>query len=165
MLLCLVAQRCPTPWDLLDCSPPGSSVHGDSLGKNTGVGCHALPWGIFPNQGLNPGLLHCRRILYRLSDHQGSPRILEWVAYSFSRGSSWPRTRTGVSCIAGRFFTSWATWEALGGWYLASNSYFVLIFKHFIAKTPSSLRLLFIWFCFIVFLFVCFLLHHIYVES
>ena len=36
-------------------------------------------------------------------------RILEWAAYPFSRGPSRPRNRTGVSCIAGRFFTSWAT--------------------------------------------------------
>jgi len=43
----------------MDCSPPGSSVHGDSPGKNTGVGCHALLQGIFPTQGWNPGLLHC----------------------------------------------------------------------------------------------------------
>ena len=40
------------------CSPPGFSVHGDSPGKNTGVGCHALPQGIFRTQGSNPGLLH-----------------------------------------------------------------------------------------------------------
>ena len=38
----------------MDCSPPGSSVHGDSPGKNTGVGCHALLQGIFPIQGSNP---------------------------------------------------------------------------------------------------------------
>ena len=50
----------------------GTSVHGDSPGKNTGVGCHALLQGIFPNQGSNPGLPHCRQILYPLS-HQGSP--------------------------------------------------------------------------------------------
>ena len=43
--------------------------------------------------------------LYQLS-LKGSPRMLEWVAYSFSRGSSQPRNRTGVSCIAGRFFTN-----------------------------------------------------------
>ena len=101
----------------MDCSPPGSSVHGilqagileriavpfsnvlvcccwvasvvsdsvrphrrqparlprpwDSPGKNTGVGHHALLQGIFPTQGSNPGLLHCRQILYQLS-HQGS---------------------------------------------------------------------------------------------
>ena len=40
-------------------------------------------------------------------------RILEWVAISFSRGSSWPRDWTLVSCIAGRFFTIWATKKAL----------------------------------------------------
>ena len=45
----------------MDCSPPGSSVHGDSLGKITGIGCHAFFQGIFPTQGLNPGLLHCSR--------------------------------------------------------------------------------------------------------
>jgi len=61
----------------MDCSLPGSSVHGDSPSKNTGVGCHVLLQGIFPTQGSNPGLPHCRRILYHLS-HQGSPRILEW---------------------------------------------------------------------------------------
>jgi len=70
-VLCLVAQSCPIPWDPMDCSPPDSSVHGDSLGKNIGVGCHALLQGIFPTQGLNPGLPHCRWILYHLS-HQGS---------------------------------------------------------------------------------------------
>ena len=63
--------------------------------------------GIFPTQGLNPGLPHCRWILYQLS-HKGSPRILKWVAYPFSRESSQPR----VSCIAGRFFTNWAIREA-----------------------------------------------------
>ena len=47
------------------------SVHGESPGKNTGVGCHAVLEGIFPTQGLNPGLPHCRQILYRLS-RQGS---------------------------------------------------------------------------------------------
>ena len=72
----------------------------------------AVPFqGIFPPQGSNPGLLHCRQIFYQLS-HQGSPRILKWVACLFSRGSSWPRNWTRVSCIAGRFFTSWATREA-----------------------------------------------------
>ena len=75
----------------MDCRPPGSSVHVDSPSKNTVVGYHFLPWvGIFPSLGWDlsfPGLLHCRQILYHLS-HHGSPRILEWVAYAFSRGSS-----------------------------------------------------------------------------
>ena len=59
-------QSCPTFYDLMDCSPQGSSVHGDSPGKNTGVGCHALLQGLFLTQGLNPcllWLLHCRQIL------------------------------------------------------------------------------------------------------
>ena len=76
----------------------------NSPGQNTGVGSLSLLQGIFPTQGLNPGLLHCRRILYQLS-HKGSPRILEWVAYPFSRISSQPRDQTRVSGIAGRFFT------------------------------------------------------------
>ena len=54
-VLCLVAQSCPTLCNPMDCSLPGSSVHGDSLGKNMGVGCHALFQGIFPTQGSNPG--------------------------------------------------------------------------------------------------------------
>ena len=56
----------------MDCSPPGSSVHGNSPGKNPAVGCHALLQGIVPTHGLNPGLLHCRWILYRLSHLLGS---------------------------------------------------------------------------------------------
>ena len=75
------------------------------------VGSLFLLRGIFPTQGSNPGLLHWRQILYQLS-HQGSPRILEWVAMPFSRGSSWPRYQTQVFCTGGRFFTVWATREA-----------------------------------------------------
>ena len=71
-VMCLVTQLCLTLFDPMDCTPSGSSVHGDSPGKNTGVGCHNLLQGTFPTQGWNPGLLHCRRILYCLS-HQGSP--------------------------------------------------------------------------------------------
>ena len=61
-------------------------------GQNTGVGNLSLLQGIFPTQGLNPGLPHCGQILYQLS-HKGRPRILEWVAYPFSSQSSWPRNR------------------------------------------------------------------------
>ena len=62
------------------CSPPGSSVHGDSPGKNTEVGCHAFLHGTLPTHRLNPGLLYCRRILYHLS-HQGSPCIFHSKFY------------------------------------------------------------------------------------
>ena len=93
--------------------PHGLYSSWNSPGQNTGVGSFSLLQRIFPTQGSNPGLPHCKRILYQLS-HQGSPRILEWVAYAFSRGSSQPSNWTGVSCIAGGFFTSWATREARG---------------------------------------------------
>ena len=49
----LCAQSCPTLCDPVGCSLPGSSVHGDSAGKNTGGGCHFLLQGIFPTQGSN----------------------------------------------------------------------------------------------------------------
>ena len=67
----LVAQSCSTLFDPMDCSPPGSSVHEDSLGKKTGVGSHFLLLGIFPTQGPNPGLPSCRQFPYCLS-HQGN---------------------------------------------------------------------------------------------
>ena len=86
-VLCLVTQSCPTLCDPMYCSPPGSSVHGDSPGKNIGVGCHALFQGIVPSQGLNPGLLHCRQILYQLS-HWGSPYVTQ-----FSRSVRVPTLR------------------------------------------------------------------------
>ena len=103
-VLRLVTQ-CLTLCNPVDCSVPGSSVHGDSPGKNTGVGCHAFLQGTFPTQGSDPGLPYCKQILYYLS-LPGSPGILEWVAYPFSRGSSQPRNQIGVSCIAGGFLTS-----------------------------------------------------------
>ena len=67
-----VTLSCPTLWDPMGCSSPGSPVHG-----------------VF------------------------QARILEWVAISFSGGSSWPRDWTQVSLIASRFFLVWATRETL----------------------------------------------------
>ena len=67
-----VTQSRPTLCDRMDCGQPGSSVHGDYPDKNTAVHSHSLLQGIFPTQGLNPGLLHYRQILYHLS-HQGRP--------------------------------------------------------------------------------------------
>ena len=70
-MLRLVTPLCLTLCDPMDCSPPGSSVHGDSPGKKTGVCCYSLLQEISPTQESNPGLLHYRRI-YCLS-YQGSP--------------------------------------------------------------------------------------------
>ena len=83
-----VALSCPSL-----CNPKDYSQW-NSPGQNTGVGSCSLLQGIFPTQGSNPGLLHCRRILDHLNC-KGSPRVLEWVAYPFSSGSSWHRNQTG----------------------------------------------------------------------
>ena len=78
-------------------------------GQDTEVGCHVLLQGIFPTQGLNPGLPH----LYHVS-YQGSPWMLEGVAYPVSRGPSQLRNQTGVSCIAGSFFYQLSYQGSLG---------------------------------------------------
>ena len=72
---CLVAQSCLTLCNPMDCSPPGSSVHGILQARI--LAWVAILQGIFLTQGSNPGLLHCRQILYHLS-HQGSPLLL-WL--------------------------------------------------------------------------------------
>ena len=82
LVRCQPRQSCSALCDPME--PTRLLCPWDSLEKNTGVGCLAFLQGIVPTHGLNPGLLHCL-------SHQGSPRILEWVAYSFSRGSSRPR--------------------------------------------------------------------------
>ena len=82
----------------MDCSLPGSSVHGNSPGKNTGVGCHTLLQGIFPTQGSNWGLLHCRQILYQLS-YKRSPWILEWVSIPSPGDLPHPGIKPGSSAL------------------------------------------------------------------
>ena len=75
----LVAQSCSTLCNLTDSSPPGSSVHGV-------IQARILKWvtipfskvSDFPNSGSNPGLFHCRQILYSLS-HHGSPKGIEYL--------------------------------------------------------------------------------------
>ena len=104
--------------------PHGLYSPWNSPGQNTGVSSFSLLQVIFPTQRLNLGLPHCRQFLYQLS-HKGSPRILQWVAYPFSRQSSQPRNRSGVSGIAGRYFTNWAIREAQ---YM--NIYMHIIFIH-----------------------------------
>ena len=70
----------------------------DFPGRNTAVGSPFLLQRIFQTQGSNPGLPHCRGIFYCLN-HQGSPRILEWIAVTFARGSSQPRNQTGSPAL------------------------------------------------------------------
>ena len=96
----LISESCSVMSDSLQSH--GVYSPWNSPGQNTGVGSHSVLQRIFPTQGSNPGLPHCWRVLYQLS-HQGSPRILEWVAYPFFSRSSRPRNQTRVSCIAGGF--------------------------------------------------------------
>ena len=99
-----VAQSCPlfethglyNPWN--------------SLGQNTGVGKPFPSPGDLPNPGIEPR--SCALQADSLpAEPQGSPRILKWVAYPFSNGSSQPRNQTGIFCIAGGFFNNWAIRE------------------------------------------------------
>ena len=99
--VCSVAQLCLTLFDPMNLSPPGSSVHRDSPGKNTGVGCHVLLQEIFPTQ--------VSQIASRFFTGKKSffnPPKKKYVAMPSSRGSFQPRDGTEVSCIAGKFFTS-----------------------------------------------------------
>ena len=117
----------------------------NSPGQNTGVGSLSLLQRIFPTQGLNPGLPHGRQILYQLSQ-KGSPRILEWVVYTFSSESSQPRNQTRVFWIVGGFFTNWAIREALQKYISKLNTYnFVwwLVYKG--ASSISLQRTYFPW--------------------
>ena len=82
--------------------PHGPHSPWNSPGQNTRGGSCSLLQGVFPTQGSNQGLLHCRQILYQLN-HQGSPRKLEWVANPLFSISSWPRNWTRVFCTAGEF--------------------------------------------------------------
>ena len=111
-MLSLVTQLCLTLCDPMDYSPPGSSVHGDSPGKNTGVGCHALLQGIFPTQGLNPGLPHCRQNL-------GDPSSIPGLERSAGEGIGYPLQYFWASLVAQvvkNLPAMWETWIQSLGW-------------------------------------------------
>ena len=123
-------QSCPTLRNPMDCSLPGSPVHEILQARILEGLAISVPRDL-PNLGIKPGLLHCRQILYHLSQYESEAaqscptlcdptdcslpgssvhgifqaRILERVAISFSRGSSPPRDRTQVSCMVDRHFT------------------------------------------------------------
>ena len=81
------------PWTM------SSSVHGISPGKNTGAGCHFLLQGIFPTQGSNPGLLHCRQMLYHLSYERNSEASQNEVKCLIMLGL-WRTKPTSLSAFA-----------------------------------------------------------------
>ena len=94
----------------MDCSLPGSSAHGNSPGKNTGRVLPCPPPGGLPNLGIEPRspTLQADSLL---SETPGKPKNTGVGTLPFPRGSSWLQSQTRVSCIAGGFFTSWATSE------------------------------------------------------
>ena len=114
VVLCVVAQSCPTLCDPMDRSP-SRLLWPWGFSRQRILEWVAIPssrGSSQPKDQIQVSNIAGRFFTIWSLSHQGSPRILEWVAYPFSRGSSWPRNWTGVSCIAGRFFTSWATREA-----------------------------------------------------
>ena len=106
--------------------PHGPHSPWNSPGQNTGVGSLSLLQGIFPTREFNPGLPHCRQILYQLS-HKGSPRILEWIAYLFYSLWNSPGKNTGVGSLSllwGIFPTQELNWDLLHcRWLLYQLSY------------------------------------------
>ena len=91
-----VAQLCLPLCNPMDCSLPGFPSPWNSLGQDTGMGYHFLLQGIFLIQGLNPGLLHCRQILYCLG-HQGSPKL---VYFSLVEGEG--KLNLEICCLGKR---------------------------------------------------------------
>ena len=108
----LFTKLCPTLWDPTDCSPPGSSVHEDSPGKNTGVGCYALLQGIFPTKGLNLHFLHLLHWQANslLLSHQGSPfRTVSFAKRKWVLKSPWGRERKQKELMyLTPFFSHWS---------------------------------------------------------
>ena len=94
----LVTHTCPSLVQLYGLQPTRLLHPWDFPGKSTGVGCHCLLQRIFPTQGSNPGLPHCRQSLYHLI-HQGSPRFLDLVVYPFSRNLADPRIELGSPAL------------------------------------------------------------------
>ena len=94
--VCLVVLSCLTLWDPMDYSLSSSSVHLDSPGKNTGVGCYALLQGIFPSQGLNPAFPQCRWILYHLSHREALDFLFEFLSCLSPIIQNWMATHSGI---------------------------------------------------------------------
>ena len=108
-MLYLVIQLCLTLCDLMDCSPPGFSAHGDSPGKITGVGCHALLQGVFPTRWNGTGIKPRSPALLvdsLLSEPPGKPMNTRVGSLSLLQGIFPTQGSNQVSCTAGRFFTS-----------------------------------------------------------
>ena len=102
----------------------------NSPGQNTGASSLSLLQVFFATQGSNPGLWHCRWILYHLS-HQGSPRILEWVVHPFSSRSSWPKNQTESPVLQADSFPAELSRKALVELLLQNYIFFLSTLWHF----------------------------------
>ena len=106
-MLCLAAQSCQTLCTLMDCSPPGSSVHGDSPGKKTGVGCYFLLQGNLPDPGIEPR----SRVSPALQtdslplSHLGSPSSVPLFVNTFSLSTGCPSVLSQVPFTVQKAFT------------------------------------------------------------
>ena len=133
-VLCLVAQSCPILCNPVDCIAHQGPLFMGFSSQEYWSGLPCPTPGDLPNPGIKPRfcLPHHRHILYCLN-HQGRPRRQEWVAYPFSRDSSWPRNETRVLCIACGFFTSWTTREVCLTY---SSMYMLIPNSQFIPRLP-----------------------------
>ena len=126
-----VMSNCCNP---MDCSP------GNSPGKNPGVGCHALLQGTFPSQGSNPGLPHCRQILYHLS-HQGSSRnigIFVMLAMVNERVLKFPQSWCPLYCLSKYICLFTLNCKYLETGMKKKKKYIYIYAKHTHAHTQSS---------------------------
>ena len=127
-VLCLVIQSCPTLCDPVDCSLSGSSVHGDSPGKNIGVSSHSLLHGIFPNQVSNPGLRIADGFL--LSEPPGKPNCLV-IADNIHRSPTALKGRklyTGHAHHEEEIFFNFLSWYFVFSFLFSSRNSFLIFF-------------------------------------
>ena len=161
LLCCWVFQSCPTLCNPMDCSLPGFSVHGILQARTLewvaiSFSIYAIVYANLASinwyDSVKVKVTHLCPALFDPMDCSlpGSSvlgilqsRILEWVAVPSSRGSSWPRDWTRVSCIAGRFFTIWATRKAQTPWGL----WLIILepYSSFVQSLISSLFLLILY--------------------
>ena len=109
---CLVAQLCLALCEPTDCSPPGSSVHEDPPGRNTGVGCPALLQGIFPTQGSNQVSCTAGGFFTIWATREAQEY---WGGEPLPSPGDLPGSELNRGLLHSRriFFTSWATRETL----------------------------------------------------
>ena len=114
---CSFTQLCLSLCKPMDCSPPGSFVHGIFPSENTGVGCCFLLQGIFPTQGSNPCLLHWQVNTLPLS-HLGSP-IYAIYTYKMTKSEDiLPQCKCVHMCV---FFTKLSMFRVKGGWKVSES--------------------------------------------